>query len=318
MKWKWAVFFLFLLGVLVLPCIWISKSFCKGAPPQKTQHVKCTYGSYFIPINISKFTAANQPCISAKINDRTVSLMLDLGLRGQFSFSPQFLSGIENKTYLRSKKMYGIRGTEYKEKIFEVPEITIGSMTFSHPNIHECAERFHADATLMKKDDELSTPEPGKAGWELFGNTNLFLDLRNSKIAFCDSLSTLENHGYKITNFTKTPLLLERGLVEFEIETPQGCLRCMLDTGATWNILNTEIEEGRSIEQVMRESSNILEYLSFKIGTQDFGPIAFHCMPIKIPIHIEAILGMEFFEDHLVFLDFADNYVYFLKKAVQP
>lgn len=318
MKWKWAFFLLFLLGILVPPCVWISKSFRKEVPPQKTQHLKCIYGSYFIPISISKFTAANQPCISAKINDQTISLMLDLGLRGQFSFSSQFLSGIENKTYLRSKKMYGIRGIEYEEKIFEIPEITIGSMIFSHPNIHECAERFHADATLMKKDNELSTPEPGKAGWELFGNINLFLDLRNSKIAFCDSLSTLENHGYKIANFTKTPLLLQRGLVEFETETPQGCLRCMLDTGATWNILNTEVEEGKSIEQVVHESSNILEYLSFKIGTQDFGPIAFHCIPIKIPIHIEAILGMEFLEDHLVFLDFADNHAYFLKEAVQP
>lgn len=311
MKRKWAFLFLCFLGILSLPYIWLSKASQKGMPTEKTQHVKCKHSSYFFPIPILKFTSANLPCLSVQINGDVVSAMLDLGFRGQFSFSSQFLEGIENKKYLRSKKMYGIRGGEYEEKLYEVPTIKIGPMSFSSPILHEYVEGFHRESSLIKEGHELSDPEPGKVGWELFGNTNLFLDLGNSKIAFCDSLDTLKNQGYAIENFIKIPLLLERGLVEFEAETPEGLLRCMLDTGATWNILNTEVEEGKSIDQAAWESDNIVDYVSFRINANDFGPIAFHRIPIKIPIRIEAILGMEFFKEHLVFLDFAENYAYF-------
>ena len=90
----------------------------------------------------------------------------------------------------------------------------------------------------------------------------------------------------------------------------------MLDTGATWNILNTEVREGQSLDQVMWESDNILEYAYFKIGRENFGPIVFHRFPIQIPIRVEAILGMDFFQDRPVFLDFANRAVYFGKSGV--
>jgi nitrate reductase alpha subunit len=81
--------------------------------------------------------------------------------------------------------------------------------------------------------------------------------------------------------------------------------------GSTWNILNAEIEAGKSIEQAVSEPSNILTCPSFAIGDEDFGTIAFHRIPIKLPIRIEAILGMEFFENHTVFLDFVEKFAYF-------
>lgn len=313
MKGKRTFLFLCFLGILSLPYFWFSKTSQKGVSSEKTQQVKCKNAHYFLPISISKYTRSDLPCISVQINGEVASAMLDLGFRGQFSFSSQFLEHIEHKKYLRSKKMYGMRGGEYEEKLYEVPKIDIGAMSFSNPVLHEHPESFHKESTVLKEGYELSAPEPGKVGWELFGNTNLFLDLGNSEIAFCDSLDTLKKQGYPIEKFIKTPLLLERGLVEFEAETPEGILLCMLDTGATWNILNAEIEEGKSIDQAVWESDNILDYTFFKIDGNDFGPIAFHRMPIKIPIRIEAILGMEFFQDNLVFLDFAGKCAYFCK-----
>jgi len=84
----------------------------------------------------------------------------------------------------------------------------------------------------------------------------------------------------------------------------------MLDTAASWNILNGEIEDGKSVDEAMWDESNLVECPSFKIDGTDFGKIAFHRIPIKIPIHIEAILGIEFFQKHLVFLDFANGCAY--------
>ncbi|OGN55792.1 MAG: hypothetical protein A3D96_04370 [Chlamydiae bacterium RIFCSPHIGHO2_12_FULL_44_59] len=316
MKKKWALLFFCVLVISSLSYIWISRTL-RSSQSEKIQHVKCKHGPYFFSIFIHQFTAADLPCLSMQMNGHTVSVMLDLGFRGQLSFPPRFLQQVENKKYLRSKKMYGLRGGEYEEKLYEVPTISVGPIVFSHPVIHEHSEEFHRESSLVQKDHKSSPSEQGRIGWELFVNTNLFLDLNNSKVAFCDSISTLQKEGYFFEAFAKTPLFLERGLVEFEVETPEGVLRCMLDTGATWNVLNTDLEEGKSIEQVIWEPDNVLKYSSFKIDKKNFGPVAFHRIPIKIPVHIEAILGMEFFHHHLVFLDFAENVAYFSKNRHQ-
>jgi hypothetical protein len=160
---------------------------------------------------------------------------------------------------------------------------------------------------------EPSPSEPGRLGWELFYDVNLLVDIKNSKIAICDSLDTLKKQGYAIETFVRTPLILKQGLVEFEAKTPEGILVCMLDTGSTYNLLDSEVAEGKSIERAIWDSDNFLEYSSFQIDGCDFGPVAFRRFPLRLPIHIEAILGMEFFRDHLVFLDFSEGYVYFAK-----
>ena len=263
-----------------------------------TAHVKCEYGAYFFPIAISKFTRADSPCIQINVNHVAVSAMLDLGFCGQFAFSSELLSRITEKKYLRIEKMYGVRGNSYDENLYEIPSIQIGPMSFSHPILHEYSEQFHQDSTLARNEGELSKAEPGKVGWELFGNTNLFLDLGNSKIAFCDSLSTLETQGYQIANFIKTPLFIDRGVLEFEATLSDGPLLCMLDTGATCSILNTDLVGDASVDLAVKDPDNRLNCAVFQIDCKDFGPIAFHRIPINIPIRIEAILGMDFFREH--------------------
>ena len=264
---------------------------CAELPVQKevsSRPVENTQGPYFFSVDISKLTLANQPCLHLQIEDTTVSAMLDLGFRGQFGLSDRFLKTVKDKKYLQSTTMYGVRGNQYEQKLYEIPRIQVGPVSFSSSIVHEYSETFHKDATLLKKSEEISSPEPAKIGWELFGNTNLFLDLEHSKIAFCDSINTLKDQGYELVNFTQTPLLLERGLVECIAATSDGPLRCVLDTGATWNILNREIEEGKSLDQIVQDPNYITNYTSFSIDKNEFGPIDFLRIPIKIPIHIEA------------------------------
>ena len=70
------------------------------------------------------------------------------------------------------------------------------------------------------------------------------MDCDNSLIAFCDSLDTLRKQGYPVDLFIETPLLLDRNSIEFQAMTEKGPIRCMLDTGSTWNMLNKDIEGG--------------------------------------------------------------------------
>jgi len=312
MKKKWCFFLTCLLVIsVVLYCGFIRLT--QKNTSRTTEHIKNSFGTYYVPVSIIKLTETGLPCLSVEVEDKLFSMELDLGFRGDIAIESPFIHQIPTKSFICIKSMYGFRGIESQNTLYQMPKIGIGAMTFIQPILQEYSEKSRNDAVIVQEGSSLSPREIGRIGWELFHNVNLLLDIKNSKIAFCDSLETLKKQGNIVEDFIKTPLLIDRGLVEFMAESSTGSLRCMLDTGSTWNILNTEIEAGKSIEQVAWESENILEYPSFHIGNTDFGQIAFHRIPINIPIPIDAILGMEFFEDHLVFIDFAEKHVYFQK-----
>lgn len=280
-------------------------------PPRDTAVSK--RNSYFIEAPITKLSSIDCPCIDVEIDSKQLSMELDLGFRGDLSIEEDHIDLVSEKSFISERIIHGIRGKQYSVKVYRVPKAKIGKMTFIQPRLEEGSREFTKNSTFVQNGGEPSPREPGRLGWELFYNVNLLIDIKNSKIAFCDNLNTLRERGYDVDSFISTPLFLEQGMVEFDTETPAGPLRCMLDTGATWNFLNTEIEEGRIFDQVVWDPENVLDYTHFKIDGKDFGPIAFHRIPIKIPVHIEAILGMEFFQDTLVFLDFSNKTAYFAK-----
>jgi hypothetical protein len=300
---RWVILvFLFIWGCSVAP---------KVEEPKQAVHAKKT--TFFVPVSLTKLSSIDVPCLDVDVGGQIFSMELDLGFRGDLTIMKTFIDQVAVKDFVRTKPMYGIRGKEYATNLYQIPKARIGAMTFMEPILQEGSQELAADAVFRKDGMEPSPREPGRLGWQLFSDVNLLVDIKRFQIAFCDSLETLRGHGYATDTFTKAPLSVERGLVEFEAKTPAGPLRCVLDTGCTWNLLHTEIESGKTIEDVLFEPENSLEYASFEIGAKDFGPMSFHRIPIKIPIPVEAILGMEFFENHLVFLDFLHNCVYFSK-----
>lgn len=290
---------------------------CSISQKQDTTYIKPSAHKerqiYFVTVPIHKLSSIQSPCIDVIVEDNTFSMELDLGYRGDLIIRKQSLDIFPSKNFIREKPMYGFRGKKYPTKLYQIPKLKIGKMTFFKPIVQEEGEEFIKDSLFVQEGIEPAPRDIGRLGWELFHNVNLLVDVRKSQIAFCDSLETLENQGYPIKSLIKIPLFLDRGLVELEAETPEGTLRCMLDTGSTWNILNNEIDEEMSIDEAVWESENILKFPTFKISGKEFGPIKFHRIPIKIPIHIEAILGMEFFQEHAVFLDFSDKTAYISK-----
>lgn len=268
---------------------------------------------YYIKAPIAKWSSIQSPCIDVAIENKTFSMELDLGFRGNLTFTKPYVDTISSKTFLKEKLMYGIRGKEYVTKLYQIPTLQIGKMTFLKPVLQEEKEDFIRDATFVPDGQKRSPRDPGRLGWQLFCKVNLLVDSKNSLIAFCDSIETLGKQGYEVKQFIDVPLFLERGLIEFDAKTPEGNLRCALDTGATWNMLNCEGKEEKTIDDMIWDPSNVIEYSSISINGKDFGPISFHKLPIKIPIRIEAILGADFFKNHIVFLDFNKKRIYFSK-----
>lgn len=291
-------------------------------PTQRTTHIqplprhaKHKLGAYFLPIEISQFNSGGIPCVAVEIQQHTLPLKLDLGCSDSIYLTSNTLNKIENKTYQQLKKYYGFRGKEYQRKIYDIPRINIGNMTFWNPSVSEESQEFQKDSIILKEGRECASEDVGRIGWDLFQNTNLFLDLKHSKIAFCDSVQTLQKEGYPTESWIRTPLVLTHHMLQIQLDTPKGPIRCLLDTGSSWNLLNMQNDQSKTIEQYAWGKDHCISIREVEIGGQNVGPLQFHQIPIRLPIEIDAILGMEFFNEYFAFLDFDENYAYFGKKS---
>jgi len=224
---------------------------------------------------------------------------------------------IQDKTYLCSKKTYRLRGGEYEEKVYEVPKIEMGDLIFKRVPLDEESTAALTEITIRETGSPVSLQNFGKIGWKLFWNVNVLLDLGNDTIVVCSSPDVLQHPGYQLDTFEKIPLLLNRNLLEIDAKTPEGLLRCVLDTGCSWNLLNRDLEEGKTLEQYVFDESRVSHFSSFTIGEKECGPTSFRCVPIQLPIRVEAILGMEFFNEHIVFINFSDHCIYFKKRDLK-
>lgn len=287
------------------------KDLTKQNEVTKNKNVK---NKFFELIQIAKFSLAELPCINATIEENQFLLKLDLGFRGDLCIEKEKTASLSGKSFIGEKYMFGVRGNKYQHDVYQIPKLKIKNATFSPIRLIEEHSDFVKEVSFIRdKNEIIKREEDGKIGWELFCTCKLLLNFEKDQIAVCNSIDLLNENGYPIETYTKTPLLLERGLVEFETLTSNGPLRCVLDTGCTGNILHTDLDPDKSIDVAIWEEDNRLEHPSFKIGEAEFGPVSFHRMPIKLPIHVDAILGMEFLKNHVVFLDFEEKTVYFSK-----
>ncbi|MBM3198870.1 MAG: hypothetical protein FJZ58_06420, partial [Chlamydiae bacterium] len=315
MKKGWIILLITLMGCIALFYYTTSK-----------RHSKLSVrGPYFIPIEIVEFSF-HIPCINIRINEKTVKVKVDLGFCGDVSLPDAILQGIEEKSFIEHSSYFGIRGKRYNSNVYELPRIDIGNMVLLRAKAKESHPEFEKDATSLEESSSINYL--GRIGWMLFYNFNFFMDAEKSLLAFCDSLDTLKKQGYPVELFTETPLLLDRNAIEFDVMTKTGPVRCLLDTGSTWNMHNKStgdkldltseiltqhfVINPTNMDQMILDSENINEIPVFNIGRKDFGPL--QCNSITTPLAVDIIIGMEFLQSKLVFIDFPHRKIYFYDK----
>ena len=279
---------------------------------------------YFIPLKIYGYCPANLPFVEVKIGDRLFPAIVDLGSNVSVSLPFNLIDEIGEKKWVEQGHSYGMIGRTHANNVYEVEKIKIQKMSFSSVKIKEKSLESMNEGIL--KGQYRSEYYHGIIGWELFDQYNLLVDCRQYILALCDSVETLRRKKYPVDSFTEVSLIPHQLLV-IKVETEKGPLNCMLDTGSTLNMFNKN-SNNRFIDQhhidakndelaflcLGNEDSFVFDpedtqgFSSFKIEDREFGPISF--VNINTSLEVDAILGMEFFDSHLVFIDFENQKVY--------
>jgi hypothetical protein len=299
----------FILGFLISLFLWFLPIF-KKKTPHPLPPVKAEGSSFFVPISIAGFSANNIPCLNVRIENKKFLFELDLGLGSDASIASEFLQMIDNKSFVKQITAGGLRGNPYQVNDYKIPNIKIDALDFHPIHLREDHPLLTAECHIGKKKKETIGLIAGRIGWKIFKTTTLFLDLKHSIIIISDSIETFKKHGPPLQTFIKVPMLNDHGAIEVETTSPKGPLRCMVDTGCTFDLLNTNNPKNRPLEKMILKEK---KFSSFLIGGQDFGPITFNKIPIKLPFPIDAVLGMEFLSKHAVFIDFVNQEIYFSK-----
>ncbi len=303
-NFKWPILAVFVCAIAA--CIYFFYSFNRNI-----HRPSLLYGE----INITE-SVAHIPHLELLIENKTIPISLDLGLSGYISLDTSTLDEIKDKTSLKQSWKYGLHGIKRYHNVYQIPLIKMGTLTLSNIATNEQHPAFEDESVIILNKEKYNPNADnthGRLGWMLFSNMSLFLDMKNLKMVVCGSVETFQKKEHSLRGYTKAPLFLDRDLVEFEAETSQGVVKCLLDTGCTFNIFNTPNPNDEPLGQMIQDETRFTTFSSFQISGQEFGPMTFRPLPIKLPIEVKAILGMEFFNEHRVLIDFKNHQIYFAK-----
>lgn len=267
---------------------------------------------FFSLVPIEFYSSSKMPCVKAFYKEKPFYMGLDLGSSGNLISGEQFLSNFSDKILDSPVEVLNFHGNKYRSERYRVFKTKIGRVIFKELSLRKASEEEFLDTILLMSDAGVKAREPEVlTGWKTFYHSNFLLSCFHSLVGFFDSVDTLKGKGIPVHKFTKVPLLLDNGYLEFWANTEKGALRCMLDTGATFNIINRDIPEGLVIQEWLKRKVESREnYSSFEVQGKPLKAQGFCKLPLNFPCHIEAVLGMEFLQHHAIFIDFKNKELY--------
>ena len=271
--------------------------------------------TYFQCIPTTSLSRSTGNYLALEIEDESIFAELDLGFDGAVSVPTEFAERIENKEFQRERTMCGIRGIKTHPQEFDIPKIWINGISITG-SIPLLVENHDDSSHIFREGEKPKIPKEGLVGWWVFQKKCLFLNFAHHEVIVCNDLQTVQDRKQTFQEYISVPFSLEKGVIEFRISLNGKPHQCMLDNGASWNILNHPLEN-RSLEEVayLPENSTVL---NLEIGSYPFGEQEIRILPLKFPFHIDMILGMTFLQNHQVLIDFPNQMLYFATQKTSP
>lgn len=260
----------------------------------------------YVEIPVSFFPFRDRPFIPVNIENQTYRMLLDLGSSHPLDLSKKNIDQIKKKKKLEVSTYRGIKGKSYSVQHFLLHEIRLGNLKIEGLSGFEENPHFLKDAKTWSsagwtdafKDFLEYLWMDGRVGWSLFRQGTCLFDFAQHRIILAKDWQTL-NQEISFEGYTKIPFELHAFGILIQLETDSGRQNFLLDTGASRSIL--------------KDLQAPLCLQNLKSGSQNFGPWKFVAFPYSDFFACDGILGVDFFKENTICIDFATQTL-FIKK----
>jgi hypothetical protein len=252
------------------------------------------------------------PFLDCVIEGKVYSFFIDSGASCSLYLSKNLLDQITNTPLKEQYESCDLRGNLYSSSVHSVPEINFGAFSLYSAEVIEESPAFQRNTTLQPSNTTPTWPSQGSVGWTFFKDYCTLFDFPNCAIFLGKSKEALIQDGvFKMKNFISIPFTIQQGIIVLPIETTLGTQRVALDTGSTYCIMHTQ----NIANQLKHLPSGVGYFQSEKllIGGYDFGTQNFAALDISDRVEVDGVLGTDFFLEHAICFDFANNTVYIQK-----
>jgi len=250
------------------------------------------------PLRLPLSIIRSNPVTVITVGNRTVQAIVDSG-GGGITLIEDVIRSAGGVRLADERVWNDAFGREYRVPQFTVPVMTIGGQTFHDVVVIQATDWPEGEGP----------PVPNMIGQH-------FLSRYFAVVDYAGLAMTLWPPGTEFAASAacgRTRIPMEQtedlGLVVTEFDTPSGSLRLAWDTGASYSMLSETMVADRRLETTNRGHTFFHKPAELTAGGQEFGPLEFVILPLKLPRDVEGILGANFFSSHVVCLDWAKREV---------
>jgi hypothetical protein len=261
--------------------------------------------STVVPVTLRERTAL----VSITIGDEQVPVVLDSGDSGAIALTDAALRRAGAKLIDGTSMGMDIKGNILEAPRFKVPRLQVGSAVFSDviADLDVHARTYPAN----------QVGQQGFIGTALFESYQLLLDFPRRRMTLIGGADqAVKQNGCEGASVPFSPEW--KGQPVTIVETDFGQLQLWWDTGMPVSVLSKRSVEERLGATMPRPADNKLQSTHLEIGDTNFGPWEFAVWEMALSPGFDGFIGYDFFEQHVVCMDFPGNRLRLPKSLSAP
>jgi hypothetical protein len=240
-------------------------------------------------------------------------MVIDLGSRLEMTLQSEQLKRLSRHPD-GTEKWKNFRGNEFVRQNYRISEAKIGSIKLKNIKVTEELSEEKDDCTIwIHPNSKKATQKTvGSLGRTLFKSMNLLFDAKNSKLIATNDFNKLKSNGYDLKKYLKIPFTNNPKGIVLEVDTGIGNLHLILDTGFTLTMIREQIYP--TFTEKVFDYRGFPTYASnkFSIQGKDFGSKDLYFIKIANDLQeFDGFLGMDFIKNHVLYIDFSNEVLYF-------
>lgn len=269
-----------------------------------TKVIKEQQSAYQIPVYFPR--CANAPTVKVNIEGLEYFLILDLGASSHLKLLDRALNQLNHKEFVGLSRSIDINGNCYEQPAYKIPHFKFGTLNIEGAVAVEESQRFIREGgkigswhNYLQTQDRIDMID-GRIGGGLFTSTGCVCYFDMSHFVFCLAASLDQiTKNHPLTNFMQSTFEEVNGLICLDLLTDRGVKKFVLDTGATHSAIQKSPGDRHEV----------------KMDLEHFGHRKFIALDIPENLLIDGILGIDFFDDYAMCLDFATHTIYIKPSA---